>query len=379
MQNDLDRVLDQCLDRVLQRHESVEACLADYPQHADQLRPLLDAALEAQQALSFVPDPNRKRTARLQFLNTVDAQTQHASRPLLRRLLGWQPRWAVATAAVLVLLIAGGASTVAASTDSVPGHPLYPIKRATENMRLVFTFGSDNKAELHARLADRRAEEMAEVAHQGRDRFIIVLTQNLEHHLQKVRGYSGVAPAVLVSLPSTSLTPTPEAPKPPPTAHPTPIATAVPASFATPEDPRLRRLHARMEQSLRRQEIAFAEMLDQLPPDARQALRQAMETFQREYRISLEALSQRRSELLPFILVPGHPSEVDGRLRAFSPATGLVVVETPGFAIRLRITDDTKITVNGEPAEARHLQRGDRVRVSFQPGSSRIIEMEVEQ
>ncbi|MBN1189910.1 MAG: FecR domain-containing protein, partial [Dehalococcoidales bacterium] len=43
MGDDVNKVLDICLNR-MKRGETIEGCLADYPQHAEELRPLLEAA-----------------------------------------------------------------------------------------------------------------------------------------------------------------------------------------------------------------------------------------------------------------------------------------------------------------------------------------------
>ena len=72
-------------------------------------------------------------------------------------------RPALAAAAILVLVLAG-ATTAAAS--SLPGDPLYGVKRTSEDVQLALTFDEVARMQLLARFADRRLEELAEIAKQ---------------------------------------------------------------------------------------------------------------------------------------------------------------------------------------------------------------------
>ena len=75
-------------------------------------------------------------------------------------------RWlrpAFATAAVLVLAVAG-ATTAAAS--SLPGQPLYAVKRLSENVHVALTFDDVARLRLLSELADRRLDELAQLAAQ---------------------------------------------------------------------------------------------------------------------------------------------------------------------------------------------------------------------
>jgi hypothetical protein len=70
-------------------------------------------------------------------------------------------RPAFAAAAILTIVVAG-ATTAAAS--SLPGDPLYAVKRATEDVRLAFTFDDVARTQLLSELTDKRLEELAEIA-----------------------------------------------------------------------------------------------------------------------------------------------------------------------------------------------------------------------
>jgi hypothetical protein len=70
-------------------------------------------------------------------------------------------RPARAGALILVLVFAG---TTGASASSLPGDALYAVKRATEDMQVALTFDEVARMQLLSQLADRRLEELAEVA-----------------------------------------------------------------------------------------------------------------------------------------------------------------------------------------------------------------------
>jgi hypothetical protein len=70
-------------------------------------------------------------------------------------------RPALAAAAILVLVLAGATS---AAASSLPGDPLYAVKRATEDVRLALTFDDVARTRLLSELTDRRLEELAEIA-----------------------------------------------------------------------------------------------------------------------------------------------------------------------------------------------------------------------
>ena len=70
-------------------------------------------------------------------------------------------RPALAAAAILVLVLAGATN---AAASSLPGDPLYAVKRTSEDVQLALTFDEVARMQLLARLADRRLEELAEIA-----------------------------------------------------------------------------------------------------------------------------------------------------------------------------------------------------------------------
>src|SRR5436853_4698152 len=72
-------------------------------------------------------------------------------------------RPALAAAAILVLVLAGATS---AAASSLPGDPLYGVKRASEDVQLALTFDDEARMQLLSDLTDRRLAELAEIANE---------------------------------------------------------------------------------------------------------------------------------------------------------------------------------------------------------------------
>ena len=67
----------------------------------------------------------------------------------------------LAAAAILAFVFVGATS---AAASSLPGDPLYAVKRVTEDVQLAFTSDDVSRMELLSTFADRRLAELAEVA-----------------------------------------------------------------------------------------------------------------------------------------------------------------------------------------------------------------------
>ena len=176
-----NNILDECLERLLVKDETVEQCLRSYPEQADELEPLLQTALATKRVSAIQPRPEFRAEARYQFRSALQAVEPKRRLPFF----GWQPQWATVVAVVLVLLLAGG-STVAAAGNSMPDNPLYPVKLATEQARLTLTPSSLGKAELYAKLADKRVAEIIYMANKGKPEQVERAAQRLNSYLTRV-------------------------------------------------------------------------------------------------------------------------------------------------------------------------------------------------
>jgi len=189
-EKEFDNILDECLERILARGETVGQCLARYPELTAELEPLLQTALSTKETLAIKPRPEFRERARYQLRSALQEMEEKRQRRFA--FFNWQPQWVTAVAAVLILLLASS-GTVAAAGNSMPDGTLYPVKLATEQVRLVLTPSTLGKAELYAKLADKRVTEIIKMADKGKLEQMERTTQRLNVQL--------VAMASLVGAP----------------------------------------------------------------------------------------------------------------------------------------------------------------------------------
>lgn len=150
----LENALNHCIDQ-LASGSSVEDCLRLYPQFAVELRPMLEAGLLARRAqynaLEVSAAQNRVRS---HVVGAMMGQQANTSSGAWLRL--------VATFVVIVVAVLG---LVSASVDSLPGDPLYSVKRLTENAQLLL----GDAAVLREQFAQRRIDEINTLLAQGRE------------------------------------------------------------------------------------------------------------------------------------------------------------------------------------------------------------------
>jgi len=101
-----DEILDECVDRI-NHGERLEDCLARYPEHAEELEPLLRAILDTQMAYTFPPSSPAKMAARRRFNAALEGleRRREEKQPLFSRVSGWSRAWVAVAAVLLVALI----------------------------------------------------------------------------------------------------------------------------------------------------------------------------------------------------------------------------------------------------------------------------------
>ena len=164
---DLKAILDQCLHEMSTRGETVERCLQRYPQYAQQLAPLIQAADRIQKTRHPRLSVSASKAIEQRLLKRAAELRRSRAKPSPWPLpFSLRPLATVAATliVVLALVLAGGGGIVYASTDSLPGSPLYGVKRATEQVQLSLTPAGTSRAELHIKFAQRRLEEVQALA-----------------------------------------------------------------------------------------------------------------------------------------------------------------------------------------------------------------------
>jgi hypothetical protein len=154
--------LEYCL-QALEDGADLQAILARYPDLADELRPLLVTASQAR----AVPVPEASQQAvRLgrQRLMQRAAQMRLAARPSIMPRL---QRFAFSLGLALLFLMSG-TGLVRASSSTLPGDELYPVKRTWEDVRLLFVFAPGHRDALEGEYEQERLQEVSQVLQKGR-------------------------------------------------------------------------------------------------------------------------------------------------------------------------------------------------------------------
>ncbi len=166
--------LEVCLT-ALEQGADIESCLARFPEFADELRPILEVASQARvaSAVDTIPaEVARRGKARvLQAAAEMREQKRpQAFLPIGRRQfsLGRFFRLAAASLAMIAFLLTGGTGLVSASSGSIPGDQLYPVKRTWEGIRLFLAIDKNIRERLEDEFEDERVREINELFTEGR-------------------------------------------------------------------------------------------------------------------------------------------------------------------------------------------------------------------
>jgi len=149
-----DSILDECL-QAMASGESLESCLARYPQSAEELRPLLSLAQDVRRIPTAEPSPEARTAAWQRFYRRA-SELQIARQ---RGGFGWLRPVAI-TAAVLLAFVAAGGGTIYAASKSLPDSPLYRVKLFTEEAQLWFVFDEQEEADILLSQAETRIDEI---------------------------------------------------------------------------------------------------------------------------------------------------------------------------------------------------------------------------
>ncbi|MFN3309563.1 MAG: DUF5667 domain-containing protein, partial [Anaerolineales bacterium] len=174
---ELDLALQNCIEMILHGGRTLDEALAQYPHLRSELAPLLESALWVRsQRESLSLSPQRQADLRERVLKAVQAESLPRKRRELhpaqqhRRAFLSRAAWVWSTAVLLLIcLLALTTSGVAfASQNSLPGDPLYAVKTAVEEARLLATWDATQRARLRLEYAERRLEEVSRLSQQGR-------------------------------------------------------------------------------------------------------------------------------------------------------------------------------------------------------------------
>jgi len=164
---DLTQPLEECL-RAMGEKRNLQEVLRRYPTERDQLIELLRLSVDLGGLAPSSPaaDPAFRLRARNRMLAAAERRRPRRWNPL-----GALPRPAARLAfagALAAAVLVGGLTSAAASGNSLPGDPFYPIKLGIERAQLAITFDAAARARLHAQFAEVRLSEAKRLIAVGR-------------------------------------------------------------------------------------------------------------------------------------------------------------------------------------------------------------------
>jgi hypothetical protein len=197
-----EQLLEHCLQEVA-RTGDIETVLRRYPQHASQLRPLLEMAMTMGCYYTTVPEPpsglaagrarllatatQQRARAQATAISTRKERIQHKMKLILAT------RLVSAILAVVIGTTAVGGGAVWAASDSLPGDFIYPVKLTVENLRMDLARTPEAQVDLTLQFAEERVAEIQAMSETGLPVSEQVTTR-MEQHFQHALHQAAWAP-----------------------------------------------------------------------------------------------------------------------------------------------------------------------------------------
>jgi len=167
------QILDECITHLQDGSWTLEACLAQYPIYAEQLRDDL-AIFQIAQALPVpeldAPSLDAMEAKLLRKFNGSSVQPPKPAPQVIRPQWYTQPfvRWAAGFVFMLLFLVGGGGGTVAVSANSLPGDDLYPVKITWEQVIISGANLTNQQDSVWTDLTQTRGNEIVRLYEAGR-------------------------------------------------------------------------------------------------------------------------------------------------------------------------------------------------------------------
>ena len=165
--NNLYEALEICLQEIEQGAD-IDTVLFRYPEHAEELRPILEASVNAKRMTAPSPSPEVVRRNRARVLQHAAQMRKAGARQSSQRIWFASLRRIAVTLAVVAMLFISGTNLVRAASTTLPGDNLYPVKRTWEDVLLVFTFDLRQREALEIEHENERLHELRELFAEGR-------------------------------------------------------------------------------------------------------------------------------------------------------------------------------------------------------------------
>ncbi len=160
----IEEILNKLIAEVI-GGRSIDECLKEHAEYAEELRPLLSLAKSITELPK--PEPNTEAVeATIQRATALAHKQKAVKRFSFREIFVLRPV-AVRVFAAILLVLALAVTTVSLSANSLPGDMFYPVKIAAERVQLFLTIDDKGKARLHAIFAVERTDEFESLLEPG--------------------------------------------------------------------------------------------------------------------------------------------------------------------------------------------------------------------
>jgi len=156
MNTKIEDILEHCIAEV-RMGKTPEETLRQYPDVADDIRPMLTLACELQK----LPGPSTSVNGLIRTMAKLSVQQTGMKTTAQRRKITLLSHSVLIRAAAVILIVfLAGWTTVASSAQALPGDLLYPIKLFSERVRFCLAINQESKAELCIVFAEERVKEL---------------------------------------------------------------------------------------------------------------------------------------------------------------------------------------------------------------------------
>ena len=183
-------ILAQCIEDIKAGRASIEDCLDRYPSVREQLEPLLRIALEIREPPDVKSSPAFKVRARVWLMEQIHGMQTVTKWPWSRynkqtKQISHRRRFSMASIILVIVLAlsAAGGGVAYAAQDSLPGDTLYPVKISTEQVIMALPGDDVAKAERALNFAERRVQEMEELAERERSQYMEMAVERYRYAL----------------------------------------------------------------------------------------------------------------------------------------------------------------------------------------------------
>jgi hypothetical protein len=163
MNKEISEIFESCM-QALQKGESLDYCLDPDSEMGAVLSPLIRSAQDLGELIRVDLHPEDLKRHRIEILDQA-SKIRFNNSP--RRLLIPFYQKVILVSIVTIALIFGTRNLLIVSASSLPGEPLYSIKRTVENTQLKFTADPDQKNLLVHEFRQRRLDETEELLTEG--------------------------------------------------------------------------------------------------------------------------------------------------------------------------------------------------------------------